>query len=798
VNEEPAASANTSDDSVRGRLPQMVATVDPDGARERYERPASAAIRLIASVLGLVAVEVLAELLPTAEAGLQHDLRELAGSWAGGLGALADAIATAWSLVVILVAVAASVIAKRPRQVATSLVAAGTAAAVVIAASRLAGSTPGEVISGEWQLAIIAAALATAAATSTVFVTPVARWSTGIITAFALVGSLGGETSFAGRLIAVLAGEAVGSAVALILGAASRRVVRSEIVSALERARLPVSHLEPLDVDARGSQPWFGELATGRPIFVKVESGEELRAAQLFRAWRRVRLRDSGDRRPPATPEQSAEHQAFVAERASASGARTPKILSIGRLAGGRGVFTVFETVHGVTFDEADDLSEEVLRGAWSQVQILRRASIAHRDLRAANLMVVDGEPWVIDFGFAEVAASDDLLSRDLAELLCSTAVLVGPERAVDAAVSVLGPDVLAEAIPWIQPLAVSTSTRSTLDKASYETLRELVRAAAGISAPELPQMQRITWKGVATTVALGVAVWTLLPQLTSGIDWGRALEADRPLIGFAVLASFATYVGAALSVKGSVPEEVPLAPTFLAQLAGSFVNRVTPAKVGSLALNVRFLTKQGVDNAVAATGLAVSTAAGTVVHVLIALIVVLWAGNVGFPGVSAPPPWVWIAAVAVIVLAVLLVLAVPPARRWWTRTVVPSARRSIRSFLEVIRSPRNLLLLLGGSATVTLGNLVAFTVSARAFGIGLSVASLGVAYLFGSALASAAPTPGGLGATEAALVAGLAVLGVPENDSVPAVLLFRLATFWLPIIPGWLCLIVLQRRGDL
>ena len=67
-------------------------------------------------------------------------------------------------------------------------------------------------------------------------------------------------------------------------------------------------------------------------------------------------------------------------------------------------------------------------------------------------------------------------------------------------------------------------------------------------------------------------------------------------------------------------------------------------------------------------------------------------------------------------------------------------------------------------------------------------------AYLAGSIVASAAPTPGGLGAAEAALVAGLTVAGLPQATAVPAVLLFRLMTYWVPILPGWLALRHLQR----
>lgn len=64
-----------------------------------------------------------------------------------------------------------------------------------------------------------------------------------------------------------------------------------------------------------------------------------------------------------------------------------------------------------------------------------------------------------------------------------------------------------------------------------------------------------------------------------------------------------------------------------------------------------------------------------------------------------------------------------------------------------------------------------------------------------GSALASAAPTPGNLGAVEAALVAGLTAIRVPPEQAVAAVLSFRLLTFWLPIVPGAATFRYIQHR---
>jgi hypothetical protein len=61
-----------------------------------------------------------------------------------------------------------------------------------------------------------------------------------------------------------------------------------------------------------------------------------------------------------------------------------------------------------------------------------------------------------------------------------------------------------------------------------------------------------------------------------------------------------------------------------------------------------------------------------------------------------------------------------------------------------------------------------------------------------------AAPTPGGVGAVEAVLIAGLTAVGVDKEIAVPSVFLFRLATFWLPVLPGWLAFHHLTRRGML
>ena len=45
-------------------------------------------------------------------------------------------------------------------------------------------------------------------------------------------------------------------------------------------------------------------------------------------------------------------------------------------------------------------------------------------------------------------------------------------------------------------------------------------------------------------------------------------------------------------------------------------------------------------------------------------------------------------------------------------------------------------------------------------------------------------------------LVAGLTGVGMQPGPAVSAVLLYRLATYWLPVLPSWLCWQSLQHRG--
>jgi undecaprenyl-diphosphatase len=136
--------------------------------------------------------------------------------------------------------------------------------------------------------------------------------------------------------------------------------------------------------------------------------------------------------------------------------------------------------------------------------------------------------------------------------------------------------------------------------------------------------------------------------------------------------------------------------------------------------------------------------------------------------------------------------------RRFAARKLLPSLTSSLASLGRVARSPVRLALLFGGSALVTLAYIAGLVASVEAFGVSASFVQVGAVYLVASFIAAASPTPGGLGAIEAALIAGLTGIGIPSGPAVSAVLLYRLSTYWLPVPPGWLSWRLLQRMDYL
>ena len=532
--------------------------------------------------------------------------------------------------------------------------------------------------------------------------------------------------------------------------------------------------------------------------------GESERAADLmYRLYRFLRLKDVGDDRPFSSLRRTVEHEALVSLVARDVGVRTPRMRGVVRV-GVDSMLLAYDRIDGASIDAVpqDVVTDAVMAAVFEQVALLRRHRIAHRDLRRANIFVdADGATWLIDFGFSELAVDDGLLDAEVAQVLAALAVVAGPTRPVTVAVNVLGRDAVASALPRLQLQALSGATRAALRerKGLLADLQHEVQRQTDVTEVHFAELERVDKKTILMVAVLAGATYFLLPQFADlpGI-WEQVREANWGWAPLVALMSLITYIGAAAGLAGAVSTRVRAGPLVVSQVASEFASKLAPASVGGMALNVRFLQKSGVDRAVAVSAVGLSTIAGFVGHISLIGVFVIWAGRNAFGSFHLPDiRWFVVGIGAVLVLSALS-LALPKTRHLVTERLLPVLRRAFDDITEVVRRPSKLLALFGGSVLLSMANLVAVYFSIAAFGGGLPLATVGAVYLVAAAVASAAPTPGGLGALEAALISGLVAAGLGNEVAVPAVFLFRLATYWLPILPGWICFTWLQRHDYL
>ncbi len=791
-------------------------TAGVDDIRVRYTRSPSDALRLVVALVVLLVGVLLTTAAKQTIGGLERDILVLFDGLPGALDRFVVGVIQLVAIAGPLAAAITLVALRRWRTLGLAVLAMSTALALYSAieqavdrihpaghdAARRAGSWVADAAyPGSAYLAGIAAAV-TVIAPSLPRVWR--RWVWASVAVVAL-GRVVSGTGLAVDLVAALAaGWAVGLVVLLAFGVRDRHPAIAQVRDALALSGLTVVDLRPADVDARGSTPYFATLTDGTGAFVKVLSAEERSADLLFRLYRAIRLENVGDERPFSSLRRTVEHEALLSLRAGELGVRTPRFLGLARVVGDDAMALAYEAMEGRSLDAVDDaeLTDDVLRDIWRQVAVLRTRRIAHRDLRLANVFLADdGRPWIIDFGFSELAVSDDVLASDVAELVMSTALKVGPGRAVAAAVDVLGAEAVGPAAARLQPLALSGATRSALhDRKGFDhEVRDEVARACRLGEVRDEKIERISPRSVVMFLFAGVATYVIVHQLSDVPDAvEQARNLDWAWVPAILSMSALTYVGAALSLAGSVPDRLPAGPTYLSQLSGSFMNRITPVKVGGLAVGIRFLEKAGVAPARAVTGEGLVALFGFVGHASLTIAFAFYAGSEGYGNIHLPSDHAILLGLAVALSLSGVVMLLPIGRHLAADRLVPALKSAVAGLAEVGRTPAKLFILISGGLIVTLSYLFCLWFSLEAFGGGERLAVVGVVYLTGSALAQAAPTPGGVGAVEAALIAGLTAVGVDKETAVPAVFLFRLATFWLPILPGWLSFHYLTRRNML
>jgi uncharacterized membrane protein YbhN (UPF0104 family) len=308
------------------------------------------------------------------------------------------------------------------------------------------------------------------------------------------------------------------------------------------------------------------------------------------------------------------------------------------------------------------------------------------------------------------------------------------------------------------------------------------------------PQLRGRRWLRHVLLLAVGVGMLAMLTRAIGGTRSATAGlgTADGELVVLAAVLCAMTYAAAAVAQRGAVQVSVPLPVMVAVQVACAFTNRLLPGGLGTYATNGRFLRRFGLTPPQVTAAVGLNGAAGVVMHVSSLLVAVPWL--LSHRRAHAPlnlPSWphtslaFWVALAGGVGLIAVWVARHREGAGRGARAALHAAAQSGRAARVVLGERRKLGQLLGGSVAVTTLHALAFGVCVTATGGGAGWADLAAVYLVGTALAALVPTPGGIGAEEAALFLGLTTIGVPAVPALAGILWFRLLSFWLPTLPG-------------
>ncbi|MCB0976530.1 MAG: flippase-like domain-containing protein [Acidimicrobiales bacterium] len=621
--------------------------------------------------------------------------------------------------------------------------------------------------------------------------------------------------------VTISLGFAVGSGVLAALGSPRRRASRRDVLIGLAESGFDAAEIHSVDVGASHSRMFVAATDQGRRGLVKLTGRDERDAYLVHRLLKTLRVKGLEDTRTSWSVDDLNRNEVLSALLARRRGVEGPDPIAVGTTVDGDGLI-VFDPAPGRRLSEipAELVTDELLDRIWVEVLRLRRIGLAHRWLTTTQILVEmdgvsDGWAWeqaeegqradaarnatradrvtIVDFRWAVHQAEPELLAADVAMLVTSLALVVGADRAVAAAARALAPAELATALPLTQPLAMPVDVRESLEGHDdlLPAIRDHLSAASGDVHYELLDLERLKPGAILGVVGGVLLLYTLLSFAASWRLIASAI-AQVPASAYPelIVLSFLPWVFSAGLTAAVVLTPLPFGQLCLVMMGQTFMNRFTPANTGGMALRIRYLQKRGVELGAAAAAVGITSVANGLAQVIVLVTFTVWAGSstsgVGF---QLPDADVFaITLVSVLVLAGIVWLT-PWGRRYVADKAVTTLRQIWTSIRDLARRPGRFVVGMACITTSKFVSVVMFTECCRAIGIATAFPRLGLLYLTAATIASAAPTPGGVGAVEAALTAALTGVGVPAADALSAVFLFRVLTYWLPVPVSYLAL---------
>ena len=324
----------------------------------------------------------------------------------------------------------------------------------------------------------------------------------------------------------------------------------------------------------------------------------------------------------------------------------------------------------------------------------------------------------------------------------------------------------------------------------------------------ELPvfSTKRMLQTGAVVLILL-VGIYFLFPKLVGlGDAVGKLDDADPVWIGVAILfsiASYATYIALFKAVVGGEALRLTWNETYQINMAGVAATLLFSAGgAGGVALTYWALRKAGMKRREVARRMIAFVTLHYAFYPLALIVFGLLLRTGVLNGENSVELTIIPAAVAGILLVVGALITLipadvegklmPHAHGAHTRSFVEWASRvpetlgdGFRFALRLFTHPRKGGLAVLGAAGFWAFNIGVLWASFHSLGIHVPLAVVIQGFFLGMVANLFPLAPAGVGAVDAGMIGAFVLFGLPEETVFPAILIFRLVSFWMPIPPG-------------
>ncbi len=613
-----------------------------------------------------------------------------------------------------------------------------------------------------------------------------------------------------GTLGAASLGVSVSALLAFVLGTQDVAPTIDEAAAFLQQLGVAVERVRRSPITPAWGATRFSAIdGDGQPVDIDIFGRDAPEGQALARVWRFIWVRRSTlDLRLRRT--QHIEHSVGMMLWVRAQGIETPTVVVAGTVEPSDDAILVTCPPRGRTLAEhsSDEVEDTDIFQLWNALGQLDSAGIALGSVRVDSIVLTpDHRVGFLDFANAEAMAPPDSRAADAAALLIATAEIVGPTRAIDGAIEACGPDRVAALLPLIQPQVLPTDPDLRTRKRTKGDLKGLRLTAAeqlGIPPVEPQPLARVQLSKLLLLAGTFLGIWLLVEQLVGLQDIGHLISNANWWWFLAVLLiTQATAATEAVCLSGAMPGSPPIGPLTMLRLAMNFTGMIG-GTVATTATVVRFNQRRGSPPAVAISSGLIYSVTGFIVQIVLTLIALVFAADEfhrateGAAGSGPENLELILYAIVAVSFVVGVAFVTPKIRRVLVERLRPRMQPAWENVRQIARDPGRLVRLFGGAVVTQLMMAAGLGLALRSVGESASFGGLVIVCTFTALLGGMAPVPGGMGVMEASYIAGLTLLGIPQDAAIAATLLYRLATTYLPPIWGWGAMVWLRRRDAL